>query len=145
MCDQCATEALRYGEEVMPGFWLMKAQKEGARWHAGDWGLVESNDPTVTWTSEPQPSPVYGMTDEQEESWFKENEDNRALIETALGFVPDDFRRAFDLDPGTGYRLVMAGKECGYDPETSGYFVNWLWEHLGEHLKAAAPVPHNEH
>ena len=144
MCDQCTTEALRYGDEVMPGFCLMKAQKEGVRWHAGDWGLVESNDPTVTWTSEPQPSPVYGMTDEQEEAWFKENEDNPALIETALGFVPDDFRNAFDLDPGTGYRLVMAGKECGYDPETSGFFVNWLWEHLGEHLKTAAPTPHDK-
>lgn len=145
MCDQCTTEALRYGDEVLPGFSLMRAQKEGTRWHAGHWGLVECNDPTVTWTSKPQPSPVYGMTDEEEEEWFKKHEDDHELIDSALGHVPDDFRNAFQIHPNTGYKLVTAAKQRGYNPKTSGDIINWLWEHFGEHLKTAVPVHHNSH
>ena len=145
MCDQCTTEALRYGAEVLPGFWLMRAQKEGIQWPAGHWGLVECNDPTVTWQSEPQPSPVYGMTDDEEEAWFKKHEGNDELLNSAMGYIPDDFRDAFRVHPNTGYKLVMAAEQRGYNHKTSGDLVHWLWEHLGEHLKTSAPVHHNEH
>lgn len=145
MCDQCTTEALRYGDEVLPGFWLMKAQKQGLRWNADDWGLVECNDPTITWTSDPQPSPTYGLSDQEEEKWYEDNKADRQLIESTMKGPSEDFKSALRLDPQTGHRMVEAGRRKGYDPDRSGDFAWWLWETLGEHLRTAVPVHHGAH
>ena len=52
MCLQCVTLALSYETPekcyVLPGFSLMQAIRDDDGWRAGQWGLVQINDPDVT-------------------------------------------------------------------------------------------------
>jgi hypothetical protein len=136
MCEQCNADAVSFGEPI-PGWFLMRARRDGIEWKQGDWGLVQSNDPSVTWTTTPTPSGLFGIEDEAEqEAWFEANRDTPAYARVWQD-VPTDFQEAFRVTPDLGYDLVTAAKEKGYDPETSGFFVDWFFDLLGEHLKDA--------
>lgn len=142
MCEQCTTEALTYGE-VIPGWLLMRAQKDGNRWKAGEWGLVWSNDPSFTWTSTPTPNPAFGLDDEAEEALYEANKGTPIGDRIASMKLPQDFKDAFEaVTPRAGYSLVCAAMEKGYDPETSGDFSWWFYDCVGEHLKTAVPHHH---
>jgi len=110
MCEQCLVNPLEFGE-VFPGFWLMRARRDGDSWKKGQWGLVECNDPTYVWYSTP------GSTEK-------------------LWDYPDEFPQAFDADPVSGYRLVKAAMTKGYDPDEGG-FMPWLWAYLSEYIQMA--------
>jgi hypothetical protein len=84
------------------------------------------------------------MTDEEEEAWFDAAEDNSPEVKRAtyMGLREHDFFDTFgSCSPGTGYDLVKAAMERGYDPETSGHFEMWFFSYLGEWLKTAEPIP----
>lgn len=145
MCQQCTTDAMNYGE-VMPDWFLMRAQKDGNTWKAGQWGLVSCNDPSFTWTSTPTPNPAFGLDDEAEEALWRANEHNeigRRIVSTEM---PEDFKAAFaEMSPLMGYDLVRAAMERGYDPKTSGDLHWWLYDWFGEFLKTAVPRHHGAH
>ena len=135
MCQQCTTNAISFGE-VIPGWFLMRARRDGNTWKRGQWGLVWSNDPSFTWTTTPTPSPVFGMTDNEEEAWFEANEGTPEMARM-MAMAPAEFRGVFECDPLTGYGLVTAAMERGYDPDKSGDFAYWLFDRIGEYLKTA--------
>lgn len=144
MCDQCNADPLSYGE-VIPGWILMRARRDGIRWRKDDWGLVCSNDPTFTWTSTPTPCPLFCMPDEEDQmAWFDAQPEGSPDVERALAYTPDDFKKAFMMDPGLGYDLVVAAMTCGYDPNDGGDFHAWFFDHIGEHLKTATGTGHAE-
>lgn len=113
MCEQCLANPVSFGQPLR-GFWLMRARRDGDNWKKGEWGLVECNDPTFYWVSTP-----------------------RVLSDTE--WEPEDFHDAFMADPSTGYRLVAAAVEKGYDP-TEGGFESWFFNYLVEYLKTAEAV-----
>lgn len=141
MCEQCSTDAVSYGEPL-PGWYLMRAQRDGMTWKAQEWGLVECNDPTFVWSATPTPDPVWGMTDEEEEAWFNSRLEGDPELKRAslVGLSELDFFTAFrSCRPNTGYRLIVAAMARGYDPETSGDFCHWFFAYLGEWLKTHGP------
>ena len=134
MCEQCNTEAAFFGEPI-PGWYLMRATKDGIKWKSGEWGLVFRNDPDLYWTSTPTPSALFNIQDEDEqEAWLQANKGTPEYVRVWME-VPHDFATAFMMEPGLGYDLVTAAMKRGYDPETSGDFTTWFFDLLGEHLK----------
>ena len=111
MCEQCLTHCITFGE-VLPGFHLMRARRDGNEWKKGQWGLIEINDPTVVWYT----TPVHhaDITD-----YFD---------------IPEEFLNAFKCYPVTGFRMVSAAKQVGYEPRRDGFFEYWLYERLAKHI-----------
>lgn len=78
MCEQCMAGTNSWGE-VLPGFVLMRATRDGNTMARGEWGLVVCNDPSFIFsTPRPCPSGIPWETfnkDESfdaEEQWYKE-------------------------------------------------------------------------
>ncbi len=70
MCTQCVVNPIYYGE-IAPGWWLMRARKdEGGLdgMKAGEWGIVECNDPTIVFDVTPV---VYNDADQTWELYYK--------------------------------------------------------------------------
>ena len=139
MCEQCLTWPVSFGQPL-EGYTLMRARRDGNDWTKGEWGLVECNDPTYTWKKTPTPSPLWGMTDEQEEEYFRNRDDNDPAHDRSIGLGMGDFAEALVDSPYEGYRLVLAGIKAGYNKKQHGYFTSWLFDYLGEYLKTAEMV-----
>jgi len=81
------------------------------------------------------------MTDDQEDEWFeKAAKDSPEYLREFKLILSDEFNayeKAFTCDPRTGYELVGALKEVGYDPGKDGFVAHWLFDYLGEWLKTA--------
>lgn len=76
MCMQCTTEATAFKKRPFKGWFLVQATKddvdnEGDGPRAGCWGIGVCNDPYFWFGGTPAPSPTHGMTDEQEEEYYK--------------------------------------------------------------------------
>lgn len=119
MCEQCLTNAISFGE-VLPGYFLMRARRNGIDWKQGEWGLVEANDPTFTWVSTP----------------------TTANCDDVIG-PPDDFYEAFDCTPREGYALTMAAIQKGYDPKETS-FQNWFFKYLERYLATAEIIDQDD-
>lgn len=70
MCTQCVVNPIYYGE-IAPGWFLMRARKDeygsdGMR--AGEWGIVECNDPTIVFDVTPI---VYTNSEQTWETYYK--------------------------------------------------------------------------
>lgn len=126
MCLQCCTDAVTIKENILPGYFLVKASKTYCNdWKEGQLGLVRQNDPDFVWDN-PGPDPTAGMTDEEIENlspgvwgesvkWMKKVE---------------KIEETFRSDPMTSYRFVSACIAAGYDPEKDGYNVVMWFVHL---------------
>jgi hypothetical protein len=82
------------------------------------------------------------MTDDEEEAWYDANPDKNSPARVRASYIGlgdgDDFHKAFEsCSPMTGYKLVSAAMECGYDAKKHGGFVFWLFDYIGEYLKTA--------
>ena len=128
MCMQCLTEAkpVRDDEsEVLPGYYLYIATKSydaaGSGWYEGELGLVQMNDPSYIITAKPLPEPPDGDEYTKEDKAFWEQ----------VGILDDDLQG----DPMSGYSLVNACKQAGYDPEVDGYRIAaWLLNYLYQYI-----------
>jgi hypothetical protein len=124
MCEQCLAETKTFGE-VIPHWWLVQATKEGWQMKPGDYGLVYMNDPDFIWPKElvPITDPTFGLSDEEEEAMDAgANGKWNEFIERV-----DKIDGNFWCEPATGYSLVNAAKEAGYDEEKHGYrLLSWL-------------------
>jgi len=134
MCLQCIVEAENLGL-VLPGWYLMRSRKDDPRWPVGHWGLVQSNDPTFVWETTPTPDPLHFVPDDQWEAWLEQNPKGTPAYERTMGEHPDDFDKALVCDPALGWELVNASIPFGYDPETSGYFGQWLFSWIGIRMR----------
>lgn len=144
MCEQCNTDAMNYGE-LMPGWFLMKAQKDGVRWKAGEWALIRASDPVATWTSTPTPNPAFGLDEAAEDALYEQHKGTPIgdrIVEVQL---PADFASAFSsFHPNLGYRLVAGAMERGYDRATCGSVDWWLYDYIGEWLETAVAIHHSK-
>lgn len=143
MCEQCLTNAVWFGQPI-PGFSLARARRQGNDWNIGDWGLIECNDPSITWSVTPTPSPTWGMTDDEEDAWYDNTDRNSEEWKRGTSF-PYAFSQHFeDCGPNLGYRLIKGAIEVGYDPEKHGQFTSWFFDYLGEYLKTATAEPDDD-
>jgi hypothetical protein len=150
MCMQCVTEAVRHGEPF-PGFSLYRATKtdEGwfpvGRWEAGQWGLVEMNDPSFLFTVPFMKDPFAGMSDEQIDALpnFRELMEEHEKAATA---IDRDIMAGGAIcgetvgSPLVVYRLITAATKVGYKPDEDGGFGYWVSDYLARWVETH-PLP----
>ena len=136
MCEQCCTNAVLW-DEIVPGWALMLARRDGTEMKAGQWGLVRCNDPDVIFSQTPMTDPFAGMTDEEIDCTVLGSELFEAANEFDSGFAK--FSVALKFDPWVGHELIKAGISAGFDRERDGSFAFWLFHRLGQRL-AQEPV-----
>lgn len=153
MCIQCLTEALVWKKQVLPGYYLMKAQVDYLPViKKGMYGLIRCNDPDVVWDVEPMIDPLHGMSDEEIESISEDSAEWKAhgqFLETAQNFC-EWFRLDYDrvgskyknwgLDPEVAYNIIHACKIAGYDKDKDGAFEYWLLNHIARFLELEKEV-----
>lgn len=144
MCEQCLTGAILYAktpggviESPLPGWHLMRAQFDGGRISAGDWGLVRSNDPDVVWKHKPLPDPYKNLTDAQINNASQELEAAAKAFEEGVEALGE----ALVVNAETGYLLVKAATHVGYNI-ASCTFRYWLFDYLGNWVETHLPVHH---
>jgi len=144
VCEQCsaATETLL---EAVPGFKLVQATVDGCSMKAGEYGLVESNDPCMIFAVRPRPCPPEPpegtIKDDDYLAWMQE------VLEFAWGFdrVRNENMASVSqdkLDVRLIWRLMNASVSVGYQPhlgteygiDGDGDFWCWLFDRIGRLL-----------
>ena len=140
MCEQCSAATVNYvgkdGNQVLPGYFLVRATKDGREMKNGDWGLVVCNDPDFIWSITPVCDPDDGLTDEQIDAlpddkmryraWEKANRKLKKSLDSA----------SFD----SSIRLGNAMRDVGYVPDNDGIASWWLCNYIAKFLKTATVV-----
>lgn len=129
MCEQCLAKAENLGEPI-PGFFLVYATQDGSYMKAGQYGLVEMNDPFLIFDMKPTPDPSEGMSDEEI------NQLRQSEMSTMMDWLEmaRSFEDIFEVGPKLGYRFVNACKKSGYKDE-DGSVTIWFFHKAGEMLE----------
>ena len=122
MCEQCNVNPL-YFDDVLPGWTLIRARRQGYDMKVGQWGLLTMNSPDFIWTSTPKPDPTWGMSEEEEDKYNKEHPGES-------GCLPEDFTDAF-INLDNVFQLGQACIKAGFDPNGEIKLSYWLWNYLG--------------
>ena len=161
MCDQCECWALLWHNPVVPGFYLIKAQKDG--WYIKkDWyGLVDCNDPDFVFSIVPEKDPLYSMSAQEKEAMGEKNfsqlvdawEDKYLEFEAQMTIDPRCCRAGHNAD-GTprepqhrgvdlivSHKLYQACVDAGWNPEDMekkphSHIYAWLFHRIACHLEA---------
>lgn len=125
MCQQCITEAVEYGE-IVPGFYLYKSKVGSSKWPAGEYAIVQFNDPTfyLRGIGVPLLDPCFGKEDDEVEILLCDP----AILDSFNKFCAQAelIAENFLCRPNTGFALVTAALKAGYDPEEDGLIEFWL-------------------
>jgi hypothetical protein len=110
MCEQCEANTEILVRDVIPGWHLLRATRNGDYMEKYDWGLVNINDPAFYWKSPPvySDSPSFNRI--------------KCEIEEALESTPDIM-----------FRFCEALKEAGYTIE-QGNIAAWLTHRMASAL-----------
>lgn len=166
MCEQCVAATVMYtlpgagGHEVLPGYALVRATKDGWMMRKGDWGLVRMNDPDYWWSKTPVEDPYLGLTDAE----IDKRPEPDLAYDTFQDAV-DELQNALDgrtepmLEQGRynyprfedAIELYEAAKLAGWSlkkkPINGGTmearepFAYWLCNYLAVFLKTATVMP----
>jgi hypothetical protein len=128
MCEQCAAATINIAE-FAPGWNLVRATQDGGRMKAGQYGLVTFNDPSYLLSVVPKPAPNGGVIGDDDGPMLHKAWDEWFGI---AGRIDADLA----CDPVTGYALVSACIEAGWDRPGSDLplFSQWLTDRLGRIL-----------
>lgn len=138
MCEQCNVNPLYFGEPL-PGWYLIRARRDGIVMKKGQWGLLQCNNPDFIWDTTPTQDPLFGITDEdEEERRFNTLTDEEK--EAAIKGPPQDLLNALKSDVMTGYELVKACMEMGYEQKVHGYVASFLNHILAVHIAKTDPT-----
>lgn len=136
MCQQCTTEATAFKKRPFKGWFLVRATKsdldsEGYGPKVGDWGIGVCNDPYFWFEGTPAPDPTHGMTDEQEEEYYKnETPEQKEAGEKFYKFL-EQVSDGLQGEAIYGYLLGKACAESGWNSEEEGlhsFVTRKVWE-----------------
>lgn len=116
MCEQCMINPHYFGQPI-PGYTLIRARRASRETQLGQYGLVQCNDPTFTFSFNFHLMPETREWDEQVAGLWKQ----------------------FDCHPVTGFELITACIQAGYNVPDSGPFVDWFTATIREWLVTHAP------
>ena len=139
MCLQCTAQSVKIVEDVIPGYSLCLATVDTDEWKAGQYGLVESNDPTVIFDGPLERDTTAGMTDDE----INALPDEQNSMLDAFLTAGERFEEQLEMDPNSGYRLVCACIEAGYRPKEDGRVAHWLMHHMATKAAAVASLLEN--
>jgi hypothetical protein len=138
MCEQCVAKTVYYigkdTNEVLPGYILVRATKNGSYMKKGNWGLVRYDNPDFIWSITPVCDPSSGLSDEQIDALPKEVDKQYEQYEKAV----KNLRKS--LNKGCFDHCVSLGeamKKSGWKPEKDGFGPYWLCHYIGQFLKTA--------
>lgn len=146
MCEQCVAKTKMYvlpgqPEEVLPGYFLVRATQDGHEMKANEWGLVRCNDPDFIFAVTPEPFAFWGMSDEEldklpdhEQDSISEWETLSATFgkQTLASILERQYREYFE----TIDQLRLACVAKGWKAEDSS-MERWLFHYLGTYLLTA--------
>jgi hypothetical protein len=140
MCEQCNAETVMYVKPntnyVLPGYFLVRATKDGRIMKKDDWGLVQCNDPDFIWSITPVCDPDDGLSDEQ----VDELPDDKNRY-TSYWSAAKNLSKALNLGSFDNcVRLGEAMKKAGWVSWDVGYGTYWLCNHIAKFLKTANVV-----
>jgi hypothetical protein len=130
MCEQCAAATVDIAE-FAPGWRLIQATRDGRLMKAGQYGLVDADDPSFILSVVPQPAPDSGV--------IGDVDNDPALSKAWDEWIDLEDRIYADMkacDPVVGYNLISACIEAGWDRPGSDLplFSQWLTDRLGRIL-----------
>ena len=146
MCEQCMAETDLW-ENVLPGWHLVRANKDGRVMEKGDWGLVIQNDPTFVFETTPIKDPTAKMTDKEIDALPKDSPlhdraelfletSRKIMIEMneylSLEYPIEDFPC---VPLNVWSELYKAIEAAGYKKETYSDAAYWLCNYLAEYLE----------
>jgi len=135
MCEGCVADTDLICA-IFQGWYLVRAKKDGHIMKAGDFGLVRCNDPDFIFSAFPALEPHATLPDEEIGN-LPESERNKWKDWFCQAQNFDKELKTHDVvDFENVYNLVAAAKENGYSQEKNGWFAGWLFDYLGECLKA---------
>ena len=132
MCEQCLAEAVKLGE-ILHGIYLVQATKDGRHMKAGDYGLVEMNDPFFIWSYPPSRDPLDGLTDAQINALTMDSPETLASCDWLT--IAGGFHDQFEIEPRLAWRLVEKMRREGYKPEVDETPAHWLFNRMGHLLQ----------
>jgi hypothetical protein len=106
MCEQCVANAHAW-IDILPGWWLVRAHKDGNEMRAGQWGLMHCNDPSLILATDPR-------TAEHEDCCAHEM------------FTGLDGRQIYS---GYWFSILEAAKTVGYGND-DGTLESWLMQRI---------------
>jgi hypothetical protein len=124
MCEQCSAETKSYGE-VVPGWSLHQATKDGNFMKKGDFGLINYNDPSIIWPGHlvPIKDPSFEMTPEQLDLMTEEQDIKFYEFHNLIYSL----RPFFECDPVSGYSIIYSMLQSGFNPEKHKWmYLDWL-------------------
>ena len=136
MCEQCVVDALASKDQVIPGYYLIQARRDGNLMKKGQWGLVHCNDPDVVWSARPDIDPSIGQEENAdpipgEITWIDSMASAEEEVENSCAYIMN------------GWRLIESCRKAGYDPDKNGCrFFAWLFHRLGEYVRENPPIHH---
>jgi len=153
MCEQCVTDAQFFllkedgsidsYKNLLPGWALFQAAKDGCDMEKGEWGLVQCNNPDFIWSVDPIPNPYYELS-AAEEKKASENPANKKQYKLFTDRV-NEFAESLNTPyPVVAWRLVDSAKKMGFDPNANGLLRFWLFHRLGMWVKEHKPIHHGD-
>lgn len=126
MCEQCTADTIFFGSPL-PGWFLVRATRDGWFMKKDDWGLVRSNDPDFYWQATPLPDPYKGFTDEEVNA--------SKILDKDFLKAYEEFWPKLEGSALAGYKLVRACEQMGYEEKVHGSVEWWLFDFLGRYLQ----------
>lgn len=116
MCFDCVTNAKTIVAGVLPGWDLKKTRSPFFHWLDGSWVLItEDGSSVISWSGQLVQEPLVCQEGDNTENLF-------------LNSV-NEFEKAAVVDPKTGWKLIQAVIECGFDPEVDE-LGSWMIDYL---------------
>jgi len=136
MCEQCCAATIFFGE-VFPGWYLVRARRDGHFMKKAQWGLVRQNDPEFYWDI----TPIDDDSDENfdiftekleqfEEQFYSDFDSSVALLQSIFKRRLSKFflrpfkltkRPTYDLFKYLGKFIKNSKPEADEDPGLDGF------------------------
>ena len=137
MCEQCNAKTAYYvgknTDEVLPGYILVRATKDGNYMRKNDWGLVRCNNPDFIWSITPVCDPLDGLSDKQIDALAKDANCCKPYEKAVKSLRKSLDSGSFDYCVSLGEAM----KKAGWKPEDDGWGAEWLCNYLAKFLKTA--------
>lgn len=118
MCEMCSTNALISEIQIIPGYYVVKAQKDWEHIKAGYYGISDGSSYVLTIPEKPFMDPFFGLDDEK----IDENDPNWN-INFKFFDLAERILEMNKMDPLDGFRFIGNCIIYGYDPKVDG--SNW--------------------
>jgi len=130
MCEQCCAATITW-PNVLPGWHLVRARRDGHEMKVRQWGLLRCNNPEFIWSTTPE------KDGDSFNDLAKDQADHYKFIAAF-----NKFQEEFGGTLSSSKALGDAIKE--QDPYQEGSLEYWLFNHLGKFIRENKPEIDND-